>query len=208
MSPTSTPPHELSALARKWLSTLARKPAVPVREVESLIQSAGYPCFGTWLAFHDRYAGYCEPIGQDWAIWGLVHQNPTWLEPMQPNIDREPNEDTWYIMCADAHPSLGYRLNNRGEVVGTPAESFDIAVERNALGWDFRQRGETRALVASELRSDDFRQLFETQIRSFFVAEASDRYFRYYMSPRYLLVENARTGAFLRGRTHRDVSPR
>ncbi|MFY0540408.1 hypothetical protein [Nannocystis pusilla] len=160
------------------------------------------------MTFHERYAGYLERLGQDWAIWGLVHKNPTWLSPMQPDIDRESNEDTWYITCADAHPSYEYRLDNRGEVVGTRAESFDIEVERSALGWDFRQRGETRALVASELRSEDFRQMFETQIRPFLVVDASDRYFRYYMSPRYFLVENARTGTLVRGRAHREVGTR
>jgi len=203
MDTTLPPSHPLSTRALKWLSTLERRSAVPVAEVESLILDAGLPCFDVWLDFHERYAGFVEPIGLDQAVWGLIHAAPSWLSPMRPEFDREPDEDTWYIACADAHPSYDYSLDNRGEFVGAPAESFDVIVERNALGWEFRQRGSTRALTGDELRGENFRQVFEKQIRPFLVPEASDKHSRYYLSPQYLLVENATTGDLRRGRAYR-----
>lgn len=191
---------ELSPRARRFLATLERRPAVPTAEVETIITGSGFPCFAPWLAFHDRYAGYVETVGRDGFIWGLVHRNPYWLAPNKPDIDGEGDGQTWYITCADGHPSYDYRLENTGEFLGgAPAESFDIHVERIALGWEFKQRGEVRSLSTDEMRGPAFREAFEDRIKPHPVSEASDRFSRYYMSDSYFVVEWVETGALRRG---------
>jgi hypothetical protein len=188
----------LSNRATEFLRTLERRPAISTKEVETIILDQGLPCFAPWLDFHERYAGYCERFGRDGAIWGLVQENPQWLPTRKAEIDRESHEETWYITCADAHPSYMYRLDNRGEFLGTPAESFDIHVERIAVGWDFDRRtsGQNRVLTAAELGAQGLLE----RVKPFRIAEASDRYFRYYMTETGLVVEDVKTGVLRRGR--------
>jgi hypothetical protein len=184
----------LSARAIAFLSTLERRPFVATRKVEEIIGNQGFPCYPAWLDFHERYAGYVETIGRDVAVWGLVHENPTWLLPMKADIDRESAQETWYITCADVHPSYNYRLDDKGEFLGNPAESFDEHVERMAVGWEFRREGNTQVIARDELRSQAFLSLFVNMVKSALVPEASDQYFTYYMDDHYLVVEDARTG--------------
>ena len=190
----------LSIRARSFLETLERRPFIPTREVEAIIREQGYPCFEPWLDFHDRYAGYHERFGRDGAIWGLAHERPQWLLPRKADIDREVNEEIWYVTCADAHPSYSYRLDNTGEFIGAPAERFDVHVERIALGWDFARRtgGRARPLSAGDLRGPAFAGILE-RVKAFLVSEASDRFARYYMTDTLLLVEDASTGALRKG---------
>src|SRR5215467_1789624 len=110
----------LSSRAVAFLSTLERRSFVPTRKVEEIIGNRGYPCYPKWLEFHERFAGYVETIGPDVAVWGLIHENPQWLLPMKADIDREPLQETWYITCADVHPSYNYRLDDKGEFLGNP----------------------------------------------------------------------------------------
>ena len=191
---------ELSPRARTFLATLERRPAVPTAEVEAIVTGSGFPCFTPWLAFHDRYAGYVEALRQDGFVWGLVHRNPRWLAPNKPDIDSEADELTWYIGSADGHPSYDYRLDNTGEFLGgAPAESFDIHVERIALGREFQRRGVVRAWSDDELRGPAARDTFEARVKAHLVAEASDRFSRYYRSESHFVVECVETGALRRG---------
>jgi hypothetical protein len=189
----------LTTRAKNFLSTLERRPAIPTEDVEAIIRGAGCPCFAPWLDFHERYAGYLEVFGRDWAIWGLVHEEPVWLPPRQADIDREPHDETWYITCADVHPSYTYQLDDMGEFLGGPAESFDVYVERIALGWDFHRRSEIRILTADELRGPAFQEIFSDRVKAHLVTEASDSFLRYYMNDTYLVVEDASTGRLRNG---------
>lgn len=191
----------LSSRAKRLLERLERRPAIETADVESIIRAQGYPCLPIWLEFHDRYAGYVEVFGRDCAVWGLVHENPEWLLPRKAEIDREPNEETWYITCADAHPSYSYRLDNRGEFLGDPAVSFDVHVERVATFAEFQERVPCRALAVSELRSQAVRDVLLNELYQEPVTEASDQFFRYYMNDAYLLVEDAETRELRRGLT-------
>jgi hypothetical protein len=127
------------------------------------------------------------------------YENPKWLLPRRADIDRESQEEIYYITCADAHPSYTYQLDNKGEFLGFPAESFEIHVERIALGWAFSQSEPTRPIVMSELRSSYMQEVFATQMKPHLIAEASDKFSRYYMNDTYLLVENTETGMLRRG---------
>jgi hypothetical protein len=129
-------------------------------------------------------------------VWGLVHDDPAWLLPRKAEIDREPNDNTWYVTCADVHPSYNYRLDDNGEFLGPPAISFDVHLERVALGWEFSLKGASRVLSKSEVQEQQFTELFNTSIKPpHLIPEASDRYTRYYMSQRHLVVEDAASGS-------------
>jgi hypothetical protein len=178
---------------------LERRPFVPTRKVEEIIRNQGRPCYPQWLDFHERFAGYVETIGRDVAVWGLIHENPQWLRPMTADIDREPLQETWYITCADVHPSYDYRLDDKGEFLGYPAESFDKHVERMAVGWEFKRDRRIEVIDIDELRSQAFLGLFHSTVKPALVPEASDRYLTYYMDDHYLVVEDAETGKLRRG---------
>ena len=188
----------LSTHAKKFLSTLKRHRSIPTKEVEIIIKNGEYPCFTSWLDFHEQYAGYVEIFGQDRAVWGLAHEKPVWLPSREVEIDQELNTDIWYITCADVHPSYTYQLDNKGNFLGFDAESFDINVERKALVWFFYNAGKSKVLYGEELIESNLREIFVSQIKPDLVPEASDRFFRYYMNDKYLLVENARTEEFIR----------
>jgi hypothetical protein len=184
---------ELSPRAQRFLSTLERRPAVPTAEVEAIITARGFPCFAPWLEFHERYAGYVLR-GNDWFILGLVHRNSYWFGPNYPDVEAEIDGKTWYITCADGHPSYNYRLDNAGEFLGWPAESFDIHIERSALWWEFRQRGGVRVWSVDELRGPVGRATFERAVKQHLITEACDRFFRYYVSDAHFVVERVKTG--------------
>src|SRR5438105_1956631 len=73
------------------------------------------------------------------AVFGLMHSKPTWLAPMHCEVENEPCEDDAYVTCADVHPSYEYRLDKRGHFLAGPAESFEVHLERSALGKEFRE---------------------------------------------------------------------
>lgn len=196
----------LSSRAVGLLSTLERRPFITTRKVEDILRNQGGPCYPKWLDFHERFAGYVDSIGRDAAIWGLIHVIPQWLAPMKADIDREPLQETWYITCADVHPSYDYRLDDKGEFVGNSAQSFEKHVERIAVGWGFGRGRRTELIDSEELRSQAFLSLFHNTLKSAVVPEASDRYSTYYMDDRYLVVENAETGKLRRAWRHRDAS--
>jgi hypothetical protein len=193
-------PDEVSTRARKYLATLEKRVSIPIKKVEDAILATGNPCFPTWLDFHEKYSGYLEWFGNDWAIWGLVHPNSVWLEPNVPDIEREPGEETFYIRCADTHPSFNYRLDQNGTFLGGKAENFGIFVERVAVGWEFAQHGKSRILTPEELRTHEFRNTFEKLLRRHLIHEASDRFSRYYMDASHLVIENVKTEELVQAR--------
>jgi hypothetical protein len=164
-----------------------------------MIRDQGFPCAPSWLEFHERYAGYVEVIGRDVAIWGLVHANPQWMAPRQVDVDGESDGKTWYITSADVHPSYVYRLDQNGEFLGGPAQSFDIHVERVAAFVEFQKRQHCRPLSGEELRSSRVREMLAAKAAPSLLVEASDAFFNCYVSRNYLLVVHAPTGALRNG---------
>ncbi|MDH5692827.1 MAG: hypothetical protein OEZ47_06965 [Gammaproteobacteria bacterium] len=188
----------LSNRANNFLSTLKRVPGLSASEVEKIIKSQGYPCFDAWLDFQDRFAGYVEEFGGEAAVWGLVHEEPYWLPKKKAEIESEPDGKTWYISCADAHPSYSYQLENNGEFLGTPSESFDIYVERKSVAWHFNSNCEAELIKKPELSDPSFQKVFDLEIKKDLVPEASDKFSKYYMNDFYFLIEDCKSGKFRR----------
>jgi hypothetical protein len=157
--------------------------------------AAESPVFEPWLEFHDRYAGYEEPLGRDKAIWGIIHPRGTWIKGRIANVDKEPKEDRWYVTCADVHPSYNYLLDNRGEFLGQLAESFDIKVERDSLINELRSLGKVARLSVQQMKSREAIQVAE-RIRDNLIPEASDKYYRYYSAHHTVFVEDLELGAW------------
>jgi hypothetical protein len=126
-----------------YLATLRRGDPVPVEVVESSLTKAGSPVFDQWLNFHSRFAGYEEVIGNEVAIWGIVHADPHWLTPYEVTVKF--GKDGWRVVCADVHPSYDYWLDSKGQMVGLgnggPFETFDVKVERDAVFWEACAQG-------------------------------------------------------------------
>jgi hypothetical protein len=96
----------LSERARRYLASLRRIKAVPTPEVERALREQGLPCFSAWLDFHERYAGYVEPLGAEVAIWGIVHENSHWIKPGRAAVEKSHGEEAeWLVACAEVHGS-------------------------------------------------------------------------------------------------------
>jgi hypothetical protein len=167
---------ELTETAKKYLSGLERVPAVTASKVEEVLRSAGQPCFDPWLEFQDQFGGYVERIGADVAVWGVVHARARWLGPFEADVELEKDGRTYYVACADVHPSYNYRLDNNGEFLGFPAEHFSVHVERVAAISTFLTGFRSESLSQAELRDP---MLIETAGHAEEIASASDRYYRY-----------------------------
>jgi hypothetical protein len=190
----------LTERANKYLSSLKRGPAQPAKLVEQSLFEQGAPCFDSWLFFQERYAGFMEPLGSgDFAVWGIVHEAPRWLDPLRAQIDREVHQPVWYVTCADVHPSYVYRLDQAGAFFTPPAASFDVKVEQNALIWAFFQSGRAQRAQQKELRDPEFltslRQELASKQSLQLVVEASDDNTRFYASTTQLVREDARLGS-------------
>lgn len=180
----------LTERAQKYLQTLKRVEAVPTPEVAGSLRSQGAPVVPAWLDFHDRYAGYIEPIGRDTAIWGLMHREAMFVDDGKVVLDHivEDGVDQWFALCADVHGSYRYELDDTGTFWGSPARSFDVKVERNALIWSFSYGRKTQYLlnvVGKPTLDERFRKDLEGQVDEV----ASDDYSRYYVNDKYLIRE-------------------
>lgn len=167
----------LSTRAIACLASMKRHTPVPVEEVVEALKRAECPGIEPWLDFQAWYGGYVEDLGEDEAIWGVMHREAYWLTPGEVEIDRE--SDPWRIACAEAHPSYDFWLDSNGEFDSTGGaghyERFDVRVERGAVFWEGTTQGRVWRLdwdllgvvSATELRARTGAEL---------VPEASDRY--------------------------------
>ncbi len=124
----------LSKRARSYLASLERRAAVPTRDVEAAIVRAGYEPFPAWLAYHDAYAGYVEPLGRESAVLGLVHGASHWLAAGEAEVDLW-DDGALVITCADVHPSFAYTLFSDGHFWSSggagECATYDVKVEQS-----------------------------------------------------------------------------
>ena len=181
----------LTDRAIAYLATFSRQPAPSPSVLEAALRVRNQPVFDAWLAFQYKYAGYVEPLGHDTAIWGIIHEQGTWLKSV-PDVEHDLVEEQWLVRCADVHPSYNYLLDQGGAYRGyPPAMDFDVKIERDALIYDLSLRGKLKSFYSSDLnqpREDLLRAIQEAKRVE--VAEASDSFFRYYASPVCVVVED------------------
>jgi hypothetical protein len=126
----------LSTRAQAYLATLCRYPAVPVADVAEALRRAECVPYPSWLDFHERYAGYVDPLGQESAILGLVHRESYWLTPGEASVEQQ-DDGRYSVTCAEVHASFDYRLFEDGSFSsfggGGPCESFDVKIEQSAV---------------------------------------------------------------------------
>lgn len=174
-----------SARAQNWLAKLERRRAPSVQKAREALLRAGAEPFDAWLSFHDRYAGYVEPIGQELAVWGLLHESPAWAKKDGVEVEHVPAEHLWLVTCADVHPSYEYRLDQNGGLLEGPARDFDVHVERVALRSWFCTSGQAPALAFNVKKPKLVERIrSETEL----VPEASDADFEYYLSTTTLAI--------------------
>ncbi len=194
----------LTERAQKYLASLDRIRPVPTAEVERVLRNQGSVCPPVWLDFHERYAGYVEPMGgTDTAIWGIVHENSYWLAPGQAHIAESREVDVnWFVACAEVHGSYVYELGDTGMFRQRSAESFDIKVERNAARVTFMREAVGRPRMWVRLKDPAFveRVRRETVV----VPEASDRFYRLQLGDTLCVILDAETDEVCEALTRND----
>jgi hypothetical protein len=153
---------------------------VPTEDVARAIQRAGYTPHPAWLDFHERYAGFEEPLGRERAICGIVHTDSYWLKPGEASADRD-DDGHDSVVCAEVHPSFAYRL--RDDCVftssggGGPCETYDAKTEQSAIFHETKIDGrrwvydfEFTRIPAGGL--DALREAVDAEL----ISEASDRF--------------------------------
>jgi hypothetical protein len=190
----------LTPRAEKYLTTLRRHPAVPVERVAEALRRAGCAPNPIWLDFHERYAGYQEPLGNESAIFGIVHADSYWIPPGEACVEEE--NGRYSVMCAEVHGSFDYRLEDDGAFSscggGGPCASFDGKIEQNAVFVETRTDG--RRWV----RSFDFTRVPAGGLEPLRVAlgaervdEASDRFASVWRGRDVLWLEGVGAGGAL-----------
>lgn len=183
----------LSQTATQYLSTLERRPSISTREVQGILRERKYPQPAPWIDFHDRYAGYVELLGKDWAVWGLAHDRPYWLGPreVEAEVERGEASEIWTVTCADVHPSYEYTLDQDGVFSSEGAESFDIKVEQNAVRWSFARRGAVESVV-----DPDELGALQHRLRDRLMEPASDKFSRFFMDDEFLLIQRVQASTW------------
>ena len=166
----------LSDRAQKWLNTLKREPAVSTEELKVALERIECPAFESWLEFHEKFAGYVQPLGDDHAKWGLIHAQAQWMP--DGGVDAEIDGEMWLISCADAHPSYQYILEDNGHFLGGPSERFDIQVERFALQWWFAHQG---SIPERRFNIQNKKAIERITTTTTLVPEVSDQYYEYFL---------------------------
>lgn len=187
----------LSARASAYLASLRRIDPVPTRTVEELLRaSQRTPPPTAWLDFHERFAGYVEPLGKETAVWGLSHQRSHWYTPLTVSIERsmQPEAEA-FIICAEVHPSYVYKLGDTGYFRDPAAQSFELKIERNAARVEFFARASKPSRVF-ELSAPAFS---DRALATPVISDASDDFFRVYASAQVLAVQRVKDGHFIEG---------
>jgi hypothetical protein len=145
----------------------------------------GCPTFSAWLDFQDAFGGYVEVIGEDVALWGVMHDAPQWLTPNRVEVERE-GQSSWRIACADVHPSYDYWLDKDGQFLslggGGRYRSFGVKVERDAVFWESSSRGRTWELDFTLFESVGNIERLLNGLNCEKIQEASDEYSTLYKS--------------------------
>jgi hypothetical protein len=132
--------------------------------VRQALAAAGVPASDALLEFHERYAGLVSP-GLDEFVWGLVHENPRWLEPL--TVEADNDDGSVRVICADAHPSYYLQLDVDGvhyTTCGVPrALRFETLLEQHACVVDWARTAGQVSAYRLELRNDP-RELAEVLI--------------------------------------------
>jgi len=168
----------LSERAQAFLAAQRRRPAVPVAQVAAAIRETGCDPYDVWLDFHERYAGYEEPLAVDTAIYGIVHTDSYWINPGKARVKRGP-DGKLYVTCAEVEGRYHFRLYQNGwfcsSGAGGPCETFDVNMEQHALLWEARETGRIWTFGLHKMPAgglDALRSMVEAEP----VVEASDRF--------------------------------
>lgn len=182
----------LSERARSYLSTLKRVTPVSTAMVERALKEQDVPCYPAWLEFHERYAGYVEPLGLEEAVLGIVHERSKWIVPKRAAV--EPSYESSasrFVICAEVHPSYVYKLGDTGFFREPAASSFEVKLERSAARVAFfARRGAKAVRDQANIRAIDDRLDSETQV----VAEGSDEHYQLLLGDRIYAFRNLETG--------------
>jgi hypothetical protein len=147
--------------------------------------------FSAWVEFQEFFGGYVEVIGQDVAIWGVIHHDPQWLRPDSVEVERE-GQSSWRIACADVHPSYDYWLDEQGQFLslggGGRYASFCVKVERDAVFWESSCTGRIWELDVTLFESVGSIESLLAGLHDEVVAEASDKYATLHKSRDVILV--------------------
>jgi hypothetical protein len=183
----------LSQRARRYLSKLKRITPVPTAEVQRVLEQQGVECYSAWLDFHERYAGYVEPLGLEAAVLGIVHTRSRWIIPGAAAVVRsyECNAE-WFVYCAEVHPSFVYKLGDTGFFRSPEASSFRVYLERRAARIEFFSRpGANRVWPPPPALIDELNQ------HACEVPEASDEHYRLFFSDRFYALRETATSLFI-----------
>jgi hypothetical protein len=187
----------LSTRATTYLSTLRRLAAVPTRTVDEVLRARlGKAAPTPWLDFHERFAGYVEPLGNESAVWGLTHHQSRWYQPLTVSIEQSLQaEAASFIGCAEVHPSYVYQLGDTGFFRDPAAQTFELKIERNAARLEFFANAKKPSRVLEPSAPVFTERAKATPL----IAEASDAFFRVYASRHLLAVQRVTDGRFVEG---------
>ncbi len=182
----------LTSRACSFLASLDRKEHASGERLADALRQKELPDCDAWIEFQERYAGYVEPLGHDWAVWGIVHQAAYWIDPWEVAVLRK--AEILEISCADAHPSYDYWLRSDGEFRGMtagagPCKSFDVKIEQTALVWAAKKEDcWTRLFDFTQWPLVSKSRLLE-EVRHSPVPGASDKYTSTYSSADIILFD-------------------
>lgn len=182
----------LSDRARGYLATLKRVKPVATTAVERALKEYGEPCYPAWLEFHERYAGYVEPLGLELAVFGIVHERSRWISPGRVAVEQSyESRASRFVMCAEVHPSYVYKLGDTGFFREPAASSFEVKLERTAARVAFlARRGAKVALDQAQIAP--FIEQLDRDARE--VPEGSDEHYRLLLGERHYALRETESG--------------
>jgi hypothetical protein len=183
----------LTERAQRYLALLKRVRPAPAEVVERAFREQGEPCPDVWLDFQERFAGYVEPLGQETAVWGIIHEKSQWTPPCAVWIENwYENGETSRARCADVHGSYDYWLGDGGIFHRPLAETFEIKVERNAARATFMGDPNRPPKWCFALADEAF--LDRVHRETSLVPEASDKHRRILTGDTLFAEEDVETG--------------
>jgi len=174
----------ISKRAAKYLSTLAREPALRDRiALENAFHAAGVPPLNAIIDFQMTFGGYVQHYGLNTFVWGIIHERPDPNSAFERNRltvesdDEEPGN--YFITCANCHASDHWFLDAKGQLYwcfSPPlASSFAVKIERDAVAWELLRQHQLQRLVPS-VSDSEFIAMLVPLIEQGRIDEASDQY--------------------------------
>ncbi len=164
--------------AIKYLSGFERIDYIKdVKFLEESLLKIGIQNTEKLIEFQLNYGGYVKPLRKEKFVYGIIHESPNYLEPLEFDWDNE--NGLIQLSAADSHISFGLLIDEHGTFYYDcipNSESFELKIERDAFYAELTNIKPIKITTATKAQEDFIR----SEIEGYLIEELTDEFCQFY----------------------------